>query len=204
MSTIREMLRAEGGALHQQVDATFGHYEIQTRPHYVAFLQAHAQALMGLEALLERSGIQRLLPDWGGAPADGGAGRRSAAPKCHPTGTRSDQADPRRGRVLGRRLRPGGISSGIAPAGSACRRECRRGRARGAWLPRPCSAQGGLATVSGATRSGWKRSGAASGDVGRPAIGLRGFSGGGTAAFADCSGRGRCVLSQATASRGSQ
>ena len=64
MSTIREMLRAEGGALHQQVDATFGHYQLQTRPHYVAFLQAHAQALMGLEALLERSGIQRLLPDW--------------------------------------------------------------------------------------------------------------------------------------------
>lgn len=64
MSTIREMLRAEGGALHQQVDATFGRYALQTRPHYVAFLQAHAQALLGLEALLERSGIERLLPDW--------------------------------------------------------------------------------------------------------------------------------------------
>ena len=64
MSTIREMLRAEGGALHEQVDATFGRYVLQTRPHYTAFLQAHAQALIGLEALLERSGIQRLLPDW--------------------------------------------------------------------------------------------------------------------------------------------
>jgi len=58
------MLRAEGGALHQQVDATFGRYALQTRPHYVAFLQAHAQALMGLEVLLERSGVERLLPDW--------------------------------------------------------------------------------------------------------------------------------------------
>lgn len=64
MSTIREMLRAEGGALHQQVDAAFGRYALQTRPDYTAFLQAHAQALIGLEDLLERSGIQRLLPDW--------------------------------------------------------------------------------------------------------------------------------------------
>ncbi|WP_312376066.1 biliverdin-producing heme oxygenase [Pseudomonas oryzihabitans] len=64
MSSIREMLRAEGGALHEQVDATFGRYALQTRPHYTAFLQAHAQALIGLEDLLERSGIQRLLPDW--------------------------------------------------------------------------------------------------------------------------------------------
>ncbi|WP_434776126.1 biliverdin-producing heme oxygenase [Pseudomonas oryzihabitans] len=64
MSTIREMLRAEGGALHEQVDTTFGRYALQTRPHYTAFLQAHAQALIGLEDLLERSGIQRLLPDW--------------------------------------------------------------------------------------------------------------------------------------------
>ncbi len=58
------MLRAEGGALHEQVDATFGRYALQTRLHYTAFLQAHAQALIGLEDLLERSGIQRLLPDW--------------------------------------------------------------------------------------------------------------------------------------------
>ncbi|MDT3720217.1 biliverdin-producing heme oxygenase [Pseudomonas oryzihabitans] len=62
--SIREMLRAEGGALHGQVDAAFGRYALHRRSDYTAFLQAHAQALFGLEALLERSGIERLLPDW--------------------------------------------------------------------------------------------------------------------------------------------
>ena len=62
--SIREMLRAEGGPLHAQVDAAFGRYQLHSRPSYSAFLQAHAQALFGLEALLERSGVEGLLPDW--------------------------------------------------------------------------------------------------------------------------------------------
>ncbi|TWI53861.1 heme oxygenase [Pseudomonas duriflava] len=62
--SFRERLRQAGSELHQQVDDVFSSYRLTEREGYQAFLVAHASALFPLEEMLERAGIQQLVPDW--------------------------------------------------------------------------------------------------------------------------------------------
>lgn len=58
----REFLREKTAALHDQVDAAFGRFDIATRAGYRALLAAHARAVPAFEAALEP--WSDILPDW--------------------------------------------------------------------------------------------------------------------------------------------
>lgn len=64
MSALRQWVRERSAALHERVDAAFSRFDLSDRHDYGRFLRAHARALFGLEAALERGGIERLLTDW--------------------------------------------------------------------------------------------------------------------------------------------
>jgi heme oxygenase len=61
---VRAALRAATREAHERVDAGFARFDLSRPDHYGAFLQAHARALLPLEAGLEAAGAEDLLPDW--------------------------------------------------------------------------------------------------------------------------------------------
>lgn len=64
MASLRQWLRETSAPLHAQVDQAYSRFDLSDRHDYGRFLRAHAMALFGLEATLEQSAIERLLPDW--------------------------------------------------------------------------------------------------------------------------------------------
>lgn len=63
-SDLRSELRHATSDNHARLDALFGSCDLQTLPGYLGFLEAHAQAVLPLEAALIKSGVERLFPDW--------------------------------------------------------------------------------------------------------------------------------------------
>lgn len=49
---------------HERVDAAFAAFDLANRRHYAAFLHAHAEVLLPLEAALDAGGAERITPDW--------------------------------------------------------------------------------------------------------------------------------------------
>jgi heme oxygenase len=49
---------------HERVDAAFAAFDLADRRHYAAFLHAHAEVLLPLEAALDAAGAERIAPDW--------------------------------------------------------------------------------------------------------------------------------------------
>jgi heme oxygenase len=64
MTSLRQWIRETSAPLHAHVDHAYSRFDLSDRHEYGRFLRAHAMALFGLEATLEQSGIERLLPDW--------------------------------------------------------------------------------------------------------------------------------------------
>lgn len=64
MDTLRNHLRTATVQHHERVDAAFSSFELGKQNGYRAFLQAHAQVLIPLEAALERAGIAAMIEDW--------------------------------------------------------------------------------------------------------------------------------------------
>lgn len=63
-SDFRSVLRNATSGDHARLDALFGRCDLQSSAGYRSFLEAHAMALLPLEAALTRSGVERLFPDW--------------------------------------------------------------------------------------------------------------------------------------------
>nr|WP_269141474.1 biliverdin-producing heme oxygenase [Sphingomonas sp. IC-56] len=49
---------------HERVDAAFAAFDLADRRHYAAFLHAHAEVLLPLEAALDAAGAEQITPDW--------------------------------------------------------------------------------------------------------------------------------------------
>lgn len=62
--SVRAWLRAETQAQHEAVDRAFGAYALTERGEYLRFLNAHARALLPLEAALDAAGAGALISDW--------------------------------------------------------------------------------------------------------------------------------------------
>jgi heme oxygenase len=60
----RDSLRIATEDLHRDLDRSVAGFELSDRRHYRCYLQAHANALLAIEQLLENSGIAELLSDW--------------------------------------------------------------------------------------------------------------------------------------------
>ena len=60
----RASLQAATRHQHRDLDEHVADLDLATLAHYRKFLCASATALIGLEALLERAGVEELLPDW--------------------------------------------------------------------------------------------------------------------------------------------
>jgi len=60
----RASLQAATQHQHRDLDELVADLDLSTLTHYRQFLRASAAALIGIEALLERAGIEQLLPDW--------------------------------------------------------------------------------------------------------------------------------------------
>jgi heme oxygenase len=63
-SDLRSEIRNATASAHVRLDALFGQCNLQILPGYRGFLEAHAAAVLPLEAALTRSGVDRLFPDW--------------------------------------------------------------------------------------------------------------------------------------------
>jgi heme oxygenase len=50
--------------MHQELDERVAYYDLADHHQYASFLQASAAALIGIEQLLESSGVESLLVDW--------------------------------------------------------------------------------------------------------------------------------------------
>lgn len=64
MNSAHRRLREATGAAHARVDALFGRFDLGRREDYAALLAAHAEALLPLEALLDRGGAAAVSGDW--------------------------------------------------------------------------------------------------------------------------------------------
>ncbi len=62
--TAHQLLRAATGIAHERLDARFGVFDLADTRDYGRFLQAHAAALMPVEAALDTAGMAALLDDW--------------------------------------------------------------------------------------------------------------------------------------------
>ncbi len=60
----RSVLRKATSGDHARLDALFGRCDLQSLAGYRSFLEAHAMAVLPLEAALVRSGVERQFPDW--------------------------------------------------------------------------------------------------------------------------------------------
>jgi heme oxygenase len=49
---------------HERVDAAFAGFDLTDRAQYAAFLHAHAEVLLPLEAALDAAGAEQVTPDW--------------------------------------------------------------------------------------------------------------------------------------------
>ena len=61
---LRELLKEKTAAAHARLDATLHSVDLRNASQYRRFLEAHAEALLPLEATLVNSGVRRLFPDW--------------------------------------------------------------------------------------------------------------------------------------------
>jgi heme oxygenase len=61
---LRALLREKTAAAHACLDLSIQTVELRSAPQYCHFLEAHAEALLPLEATLVQSGVRRLFPDW--------------------------------------------------------------------------------------------------------------------------------------------
>lgn len=61
---VRQALRAATGGSHARVDAAFSGFDLSDRAGYGRFLGAQAAAHLAVEAALEASGVEAVLPDW--------------------------------------------------------------------------------------------------------------------------------------------
>jgi heme oxygenase len=61
---LRASLRAATQRLHRDLDQRVTDLDLADPSQYRKFLRAAAAALIGIEALLERAGVELLLPDW--------------------------------------------------------------------------------------------------------------------------------------------
>lgn len=66
MNPAHKALRDATAAAHERVDAAFGGFDLTGRDSYAAFLNAHAEAFLPIEAALETAGVERLIDDWSG------------------------------------------------------------------------------------------------------------------------------------------
>lgn len=64
MSPTHRRLREATGNAHTRVDSLFGRFDLTRRDDYAALLAAHADAVLPVEALLDRGGAERLTADW--------------------------------------------------------------------------------------------------------------------------------------------
>ncbi|MBB5193522.1 heme oxygenase [Silvimonas terrae] len=62
--TTRIDLKLATADRHEALDQAFSGFALTTLPGYSAFLNAHAAALLPLEARLEAADVQRKVPDW--------------------------------------------------------------------------------------------------------------------------------------------
>ena len=62
--TVRTQLRDATQDLHERVDSAFSQADLSERGGYMRFLTAQAEAHAALEAVIDRSGITDILPDW--------------------------------------------------------------------------------------------------------------------------------------------
>lgn len=64
MNDAHRALREGTAGAHERVDALFTRFDLTERGGYAAFLGAHAEALLPLEAALDAAGAERLIDDW--------------------------------------------------------------------------------------------------------------------------------------------
>ncbi len=64
MTSAHCALRDATSSAHERVDAAFGQYDLADRTGYAAFLRAHAEAFLPIEAALDAGGAERLIEDW--------------------------------------------------------------------------------------------------------------------------------------------
>ncbi|NML06148.1 biliverdin-producing heme oxygenase [Sphingomonas sp. G-3-2-10] len=64
MNAAHKALRDATAPAHDRVDAAFGGFDLTDRESYAAFLRAHAEAFLPIEAALEAAGVERLIDDW--------------------------------------------------------------------------------------------------------------------------------------------
>ncbi|WP_066722054.1 biliverdin-producing heme oxygenase [Sphingomonas pituitosa] len=57
-------LRESTGAAHARVDTLFSRFDLARRDDYAGLLAAHAEALLPVEALLDRGGAEAITGDW--------------------------------------------------------------------------------------------------------------------------------------------
>lgn len=64
MTTAHRRLREATGAAHARVDALFSRFDLARRDDYAGLLAAHAEAILLVEALLDRDGAEAITEDW--------------------------------------------------------------------------------------------------------------------------------------------
>ncbi|WP_294331520.1 biliverdin-producing heme oxygenase [uncultured Sphingomonas sp.] len=64
MNAAHLRLREATGAAHARVDALFSRFDLARRDDYAGLLAAHAEALLPVEAMLNRSGAESITDDW--------------------------------------------------------------------------------------------------------------------------------------------
>ncbi|MCI4662229.1 MAG: biliverdin-producing heme oxygenase [Neomegalonema sp.] len=64
MNQAREYLQRSTRGMHERVDQLASRMDLAERAEYIVFLRASCEALGLIEARLEQSGVQALLPDW--------------------------------------------------------------------------------------------------------------------------------------------
>lgn len=64
MNTAHLRLREATGAAHARVDSLFSRFDLSRRDDYAGLLAAHAEALLPVEAMLDRNGADAITEDW--------------------------------------------------------------------------------------------------------------------------------------------
>jgi heme oxygenase len=64
MNPAHRALRDATAPAHERVDAAFGGFDLTDRDSYAAFLRAHAEAFLPIEAALDAAGAERIIDDW--------------------------------------------------------------------------------------------------------------------------------------------
>ncbi len=64
MTAAHRRLREATGAAHTRVDSLYSRFDLTRRDDYAGLLAAHAEALLPVEALLDRGGADAITQDW--------------------------------------------------------------------------------------------------------------------------------------------